>query len=200
MRWKWLLPAVCLFLTACAAASLNPTPTSLPVDSAPAVEPQFQSRGGGEPRTAGYWLLWNACAEDNKSETAAANGGRDAGWVILDDLLVDPGILVGELPVETCEQGIHLLQGMDLNGQQKAEDAAYALAYQLLSAQLNMAAGAEYCPAIDEAIQSSQLLLLSLDFDGTGDYLELLAEGDSSTLARNLVNQLAAYNIGELCR
>ena len=57
------------------------------------------------PRTAGYWLVWNACAEDNQADVARANGGREAGWLILDDLLAHPGILLGELAVETCERG-----------------------------------------------------------------------------------------------
>ena len=67
------------------------------------------STGGGEPRTAGYWLVWNACAEENKADVAVANGGREAGWILLDDLLADPGILLGDLAVEACEQGLRLL-------------------------------------------------------------------------------------------
>ncbi|MDF1597979.1 MAG: hypothetical protein P1T08_18035 [Acidimicrobiia bacterium] len=48
------------------------------------------SDDGGEPRSAAYWALWNTCAPDNRSELAAANGGREAGWVLVDDLLADP--------------------------------------------------------------------------------------------------------------
>lgn len=40
-------------------------------------------------------MVWNSCAEGNKADVAAANGGRAAGWIILDDLLADPGIQLG---------------------------------------------------------------------------------------------------------
>jgi hypothetical protein len=77
-----------------------PLPTQAPTNA-----PFVASDGGGEPRSAGHWLLWNSCAPGNRAATAAANGGRAAGWIILDDLLVDPGVLVGGYAVETCEQG-----------------------------------------------------------------------------------------------
>ena len=52
---------------------------------------------GGEPRTIGYWKNWNTCTGGNQANTAAANGGPDAGWYILDDLLNDPGFTIGVL-------------------------------------------------------------------------------------------------------
>jgi hypothetical protein len=44
----------------------------------------------GDPRTVGYEAVWNACAPDSRAEFVAANGGREAGWIIRDDLLTNP--------------------------------------------------------------------------------------------------------------
>jgi hypothetical protein len=131
---------------------------------------------------------------------AAANGGREAGWIILDDLLADPGMLVGHNAVETCKQGINLLDGMDAAGQAKVDDAAYELAAQLLVAQLNLAVGAEFCLAVQDAVQAGQLLLISIDFDGSGDYLGPGDASDDRQLALFLAGQLADYNHGALCQ
>ena len=212
--WRGLL-LICCLLAACGSPTAppataipvaptldapTPMPTAIPPSPAPTVDPFFASQGGGEPRTAGYWLLWNSCAEGNKAGVAAANGGRDAGWIILDDLLADPGILLGDLPVETCEQGIRLLQVQDLGGEDRSGDVAFELASRLLAAQLNLAAGAEYCPAVDQAVQAGQLLLLSLGFDGSGQPLGLDQASEDREIALFLVEQLGQYNAGSLCR
>jgi len=172
-----------------------PTPTI-----GPAQDPMLQSNGGGEPRSPAYWLIWNTCAEANQSETARANGGWEAGWIIMDDLLIDPGVLIGTLQIETCQQGVSLLQVKNLQGTEMKNDAAYALAAQLLAAQLNLATNSEYCPASDQAVSAAQLLLLALNFDGTKGYLgPPLANPDVST-AKTLAEQLVNYNNGTLCR
>jgi hypothetical protein len=137
----------------------SPSPTPLPPTPAPTADPFFASQGGGEPRTVGYWLLWNSCAEGNKADIARANGGRAAGWVILDDLLDDPGILLGAL-----------LRARDADGVERTGDVAYDLA-----AQLNLAVGAEFCPAI---------------FDGSGAYLYPGGRLDDRDLALALAEQL----------
>lgn len=200
---RWLL-LICWLLAACGAPTAppptsTPAPTTIPPTAAPTVDPFFASLGGGEPRTAGYWLLWNSCAEGNKAEVARANGGREAGWILLDDLLADPGILLGNLAVETCEQGLRLLQVQDLEGGDRSGEVVFELAAQLFVAQLNLAAGAEYCPAIDEVIRAGRLLLLSLGFDGTGEYLDPGGDSDDRDLAQLLAQQLAEYNVGSLC-
>ena len=117
----------------------------------------------------------------------------------MDDLLTSPGILMGELQVGTCQQGIDLLQAHNLTSVEMQSDAAYTLSAQLLTAQLNMAAGSEYCPASDQAVNQAQLLLIKVQFDGTGSYLgpPLLTE-DVET-ARALEEQLARFNTGALC-
>jgi hypothetical protein len=158
------------------------------------------SSNGGEPRTTGYWLLWNACADGNQAETAKANGGKQAGWIIMDDLLAEAGVLVGTLQIETCKQGVSLLQGRNLQGAEMKNDAAYTLAAQLLAAQLNLATGSEYCPASDQAVSQAQLLLLGLNFDGMGGYLGPPLAGSNIDKAKMLTEQLADYNSGVLCR
>jgi hypothetical protein len=199
MRKLWIgLLVIGWFLAACGAPT--PAPTALPPTAVPTVDPFFASLGGGEPRTAGYWLVWNACAEENEADVAAANGGRDAGWILLDDLLTDPGVLLGDLTVETCEQGIRLLQVQDLEGKNRSDELAFELAAQLLAAQLNLAAGAEYCPAVDEAVRAGQLLLLSLQFEGSGKVPGADLPSEDREVVLFLVEQLAEYNAGSLCR
>ena len=196
MTMKGRLISILLLLligAGCAGASA-PAPTS-----SPTADPYFTAQGAGEPRSAGYWLLWNSCAPDNRAETAAANGGREEGWIIMDDLLSDPGILLGELPVVDCPRGMQLLKTQDLEGGDRGDNAAYALARQLLAAQLNLAAGTEYCPAAEGAVQSAQLLLIAVGFDGLGVY----ANGLSSELAAAIppiTDLLRDFNSGGLCR
>ncbi len=81
----------------------------------------YASQGGGEPRSSGYWLLWNSCAPDNRSETAAANGGRAAGWYLVDDILADPGLMLGEHPLATCEAALTILEGSAGQGDQASQ-------------------------------------------------------------------------------
>jgi len=200
-RLKTLLAFLVLtmLMAACAAPQADSGPVE--VSTSPATpDPLYKSNGGGEPRSPGYWLIWNTCAEGNQAETARANGGREAGWILMDDLLANPGIMVGELAVETCDQGVNLLQARDMGRVEKKNDAAYALAAQLLTAQLNQAAGSEYCPASDQAISQAQLLLLELDFDGTGVYLGPPQANPDVDKAQALAEQLASYNSGQLCR
>ena len=202
-----------LLLIATLAACSASTPTAQAPTSTPKAEntshaatptdqndPFFQSTGGGEPRSTGYWLLWNSCAPDNKAEIAAANGGRQAGWIIVDDLLAAPGILLGELTIDSCQLAINLLQAQDSTGVDHSADTAYNLAAQLLAAQLNLAASAEYCPAVDEAVRAGQLLLIQQGFDASGGYFSVVENNQDRQAADFLVEQLVEYNAGSLCR
>ena len=201
-----LLLLLIAILAACSPSSpVTPSPTaSLPTTllptATPDVDPFFQSHGSGEPRSTGYWLLWNSCAPGNKAETAAANGGREAGWVILDDLLAAPGVLLGELTIDSCELAINLLQAQDSTGLDHSADVAYSLAAQLLAAQLNLAAGAEYCPAVDQAVRAGQLLLIKQGFNATGGYFSVVENSQDRQAADFLVEQLIEYKTGNLCR
>jgi hypothetical protein len=155
---------------------------------------------GGEPRTIGFWKNWNTCTGGNQHLTAASNGGPDAGWYILDDLLNDPGYTIGILQLggEDCEDAVNILDKREISGKNKkrANDGAYNLAAQLLAAQLNLSAGAETCQAVVDAVNSGQNLLAGISFDGTGNYLR---RGDDYELANTLAYTLDEYNNGNLC-
>ena len=201
---KFVSPIFINFLIiACTSSTVDIHPTLAAItmlpESTKESDPQFKSFGAGEPRSAGYWLIWNSCAENNQSETARANGGRTAGWIMMDDLLADPGILVGILKVETCQQGVNLLQIRNLQGIEMKNDVSYILAAQLLSAQLNLATGSKYCSASDQAVSKAQLLLLELNFDGIGSYLGPPRSDNKVENAQKLIEQLAQYNSGILC-
>jgi hypothetical protein len=145
-------------------------------------------------------MQWSTCGEDSRTDVAAANGGRAAGWFLLDDLLLDPGIGLGKLPLESCPQAVALLAEQTLNGEVRTQDAAYMLAAQLLTAALNLAAGTESCPAAEDAYNQAQLLLAELDFDGVGRFLGPPRASGNVDLAESLTTQLAQYNTGSLCR
>jgi hypothetical protein len=129
---------------------------------------------------------------------AAANGGRPAGWIIMDDLLADPGIQVGDYPVMTCEQGLALLQERNAAGVETGEPI-YGLAAALLAAELNLSAGAETCPIVEEAVLGGHLVLAGVGFDGRGDYIAA-ASGEMANAIPRLMELLIGYNSGELCR
>lgn len=166
----------------------------------PTVEPIYQSNGGGEPRTTLYWVNWSSCGDPNLVHMAAANGGRAAGWVLMDDTLIDPGILVGEIEITSCVQGVNLLQQRNFDGIELPNNGAFGLAAQILAAQINLAAGAESCIAVESAIKSGQLLLISLGFDGIKDFSGTPIVEKDTELITFLSNELALYNAGTLCR
>ncbi|MEJ2210683.1 MAG: hypothetical protein P8129_16820 [Anaerolineae bacterium] len=210
--------AVVLVLAACASSTGAPatstpepspipavqppplTPTPIPPDDAFSDLPDEAraARGGGQPRTAGYWALWNTCAPENRAEVAAANGGRQAGWILVDDLLADPGIQLGNYLVPACQEALALLQGRTADGEESG-DPIYGLAAVLLAAELNMRAGGETCPIAEEAAVGGHMVLDSAGFDGSGAYAAALSDEMAQAIPR-LVELLAGYNRGELCR
>jgi hypothetical protein len=156
-----------------------------------------QATRQGDPRPAAYWALWNTCAPDNRAEVAAANGGRASGWFLLDDLIANPGIQIGDYPVTSCEQGLTLLQGGNTSNK-NVDDSIFNLAAELLAAELNLNVGAETCPIAEEAVLGGHLVLTGIGFNGTGDYSAISDEFANAT--PRLVELLRSYNSGELCR
>ena len=152
------------------------------------------SHPGGEPRTIGYWKNWNKCTGGNQATTAAKNGGAAAGFFIVEDLLPQT---IGNFPVTTCQQAVKVLSKQDQSGTNKASDAAYALAAQLLATKFDLAAGAKTCTAVQDAVVSSQNLLVSINFTGSGSYLTKSSTNQTSAL--NLAATLDKYNNGKLC-
>jgi len=167
---------------------------------------------GGAPRTPGYWKNWNTCTTGGQAATAAANGGWQEGYWLLDDVL-DPtiggGIVWDDIQVDdfiftidSCELGVNILGAIDNeSGANRNSDAAYTLAKHLFAAQLNFAAGAETCTAATDAALAGETLLDSINFDGDGVFL---ASNDKRARAKYnealaLAKTLDLYNNGELC-
>ncbi len=205
-----LLLAASLLVAACGSPTpIPPTATATPTAVPPTPTPPDDAfsdlpdearvaRGAGQPRTAGYWALWNTCAPENRADVAAVNGGREAGWILVDDLLEDPGIQLGNYLVPACPEALALLQGRTATGEETS-DPIYGLAAALLAAELNMRAGSEICPIADEAALGGHLVLASANFAGTGEYASVLSDETASAIPR-LVELLQGYNRGELCR
>jgi hypothetical protein len=197
---RFLLAGLALLLTACAVPPASPAAQIKTEIPAATVDLLYQSNGGGEPRGTGYWLAWNTCVEGNQSAMAKANGGRAAGWTLLDDLLADPGILMGLEQVKTCEQAAAILQDQPAAGEDETHSAFYRLAAELLTAQLNLAVPAETCPAVEQAVQAGQLLLISAGYGGNESPLAPKDPVQDGQLADFLTDQLTEYNAGQLCR
>jgi hypothetical protein len=152
------------------------------------------SHPGGEPRTIGYWKNWNKCTTGNQAATAAKNGGAAAGVFIVEDLLPQT---IGKLTITTCAQAVKVLSKQDQSGKSMANDAAYELAAQLLAARFNLAAGAETCQAVQDAVVQAQALLYGIGWNGTGSYLTKSSANRTSALA--LAATLDNYNNGNVC-
>ena len=158
--------------------------------------------GEGGQRTPGYWKNWSSCTGGNQYEHATT-GDPDGEFWALDELLIEEyGITIGSLMLdggeEDCEDAVNILSNRDIEtGKNKAKDAAYRLARQLLAAQLNYAAGAGQCQEATDAIADAEALLVSIGFDGTGNYLR--PRDDEYEDAVDLAYTLDQYNNGLLC-
>jgi len=163
---------------------------------------------GGEPRTPGYWKNWNYCTGGGQADTADQNGGWQAGYWLLEDVL-DPdiggGIVWDDIlndsllfNITTCERAVSILDTRDfVTGKKRASDGAYTLAMHLLAAQMNFAAGAETCQEALNASLDAEELLDKHDFTGEGSYLS--SKDDDYAYALELAEILDQYNNGELC-
>lgn len=151
----------------------------------------------GQPRARAYWAVWNSCAPNNRAEQAAANGGRAAGWFLLDDLIANPGIQLGEHPVSTCAEGVALLQA-DKTGEE-LDDRVTGLAGALFAAELNLNAGAETCTIIEEVVVAAHILLTEIGFDGREVERSVISTEIDDAMPQ-ITQLLELYNRGELCR
>jgi hypothetical protein len=149
------------------------------------------SRPGGGTRTIGYWKNWNSYSHDGAFVARAAKTGNH----LADEYLP---ILIGDLSVDSAKIAWEILSKTALdNTKNSANDAAYALAAQLLAAKLNVAAGAAVPGWASTAITQAQTLLANADFNGTGEYWKggKNASANRAT-ALNLANILDHYNNG----
>lgn len=143
---------------------------------------------GVEPRTIGFWTNHASCSR--------SRGNQDP---VLDETLEgfdSGGVMIGSLFVDTCDEAVHLLSKEDLDGNGRADDAAYRLAAQLLGALLNKQAGAVVCSEADRAITEGLGILGDIGFDGTGP---TGASPEQNSRMSHLAEVLDRYNNGRLC-
>lgn len=194
-RVIWPLAPTLLVLACGGAGDSSPAAVEsalTPAPAGPASEPavlgeidpsERVSDGGAEPRSPAYWIMWSTCGESSKADVAAANGGRESGWVLLDDLLEMPGVALAGQQVSACEDAVVVLAGAE------SADVAVRLAAESLAAEINYASGAETCPAFDAALRVGRALVES---GADGPQLE--------TAAQETTELLATYNRGTLCQ
>jgi hypothetical protein len=168
---------------------------------------------GGEARTPGYWKNWNTCTGGNQQYTADKNASDkdgdgeitaydrvQSGWALLNDLLPiqwvemdDEGQPVPDacqLEFTTCEEAKLILDNRDLDGIVRSSDPAYNLAKHLMTYQLNQGAGAYLCPSMLPLEVEAVNVLMSLCFDGHGEYLKKTNKPTLRQMA-NRANELA---------
>jgi hypothetical protein len=178
----------------------------------------------GQPRSPRYWTKWNRCTVSNRDDKADENavraglppgqGWRVGFWLLEDVLnpLVGGGIRWDDIqsdtlqvPIETCEEAVEILEWRQVKVNGKVGDgriflldSARKLARQLLAAQLNVGARACTTPAVLQAITQAETLLDGINFDGTRATIYPLSGAQIlQTLA--LRNTLAKYNWGFYC-
>jgi hypothetical protein len=154
------------------------------------------SNGGPNPRSPEYWIAWSTCGAGSQAATAAANGGRAAGWILVDDLLVDPGIALGDHAVPTCAEAVRVLTGAPL-GLATDSDAA-ALAREVITAVLNLLAGAETCEGAEAAVAVGQSLLATIGYGQAST--ERQPGSRERALIAEATTTLVEYSRGTLCR
>ena len=70
---------------------------------------------------------------------------------------------------------------------------------QLLAARFNLAAGAETCAAVQQAVVEGQTLLDGISFSGSGDHLGSKSKDPRRAQALSVAANLDRYNNGTLC-
>lgn len=192
----WALAPALLLLACVNAGDASPVGVETAVAASPTgaapepavlgeIDPSDRvSDGAAEPRSPAYWVMWSTCGEGSKADVAAANGGREAGWVLLDDLLEVPGVALAGQQVSACKDAVVVLAGAE------SADIAVRLAAESLAAEVNYASGAETCPAFDAVLRVARVLLSEAGF----------ADPQIETTARETTDLLATYNRGTLCQ
>jgi hypothetical protein len=160
--------------------------------------------GGGEdpppsnatPLTISEWRNHESCGATatNRKGPAASSGGS-LELYLPNHPDVFPLGLIAEMD---CEQATRILWRQDFQGDNRANDAAYTLAAQLLAARLNKAAGAPVPECVAETMSASQDLLGELPqgvaFTGTGEYLGPKSNKGLRAAATTLAEVLTLYN------
>jgi hypothetical protein len=137
---------------------------------------------GGQARTIGFWKNWASCS-----------GSRGNQAPVLDQTLaLSGGVLIGDLLVDTCAEAVAILNKTTVTTKKKmASDPAFNLAAQLLAAKLSILAGAGVSPCAAQAVNSAQVLLSQIDFNGV---THLRMSATQVAQANNLESILNLYN------
>ena len=153
---------------------------------------------GGDPRTPGYWKNWSSCSDGGQYAKTTDDVDPLNEFVSLDEVLTSPGVTWNGFIIDSCELAVSILDQRDFEtGRKRASDAAYTLAMHLLAAELNFGAGAETCPAAQDAALAARTLLVDIGFDATGKYLR--PKNAEYQQALDLAYTLDQYNNGLLC-
>ena len=170
---------------------MNESPPSQPSTT----EATLVAAGEAEPRSAQYWIRWSTCGEDSRADQAAANGGRANGFVLIDDLLEEPGLSIGEYRVATCDRAVDLLLVAE---DPSSSDQVTLLAADVLLTELNLSVGSKGCDAVEGAVSAGHMLLASIGYDaGTSSPSELSVSEEESV--RRIIEMLGRYKANDLC-
>ncbi|MEY4361985.1 MAG: hypothetical protein RL391_1291 [Actinomycetota bacterium] len=193
------------------------TDFEFPSEATMLIEVDNQTPTGGAPRSPGYWKNWTELGKGHQALTAAANGGWENGFWLLDDVLdqsIGGGVrwddimsdsfpsfwLVPEQAVEILQMRVVTIDGKVGNGKVMASDPLRQLARNLLAAQLNLGAGACFTSAVITAVENAEALLDKYDFDGKATTAYPIGKkGSDASLARTLSGYLDGYNNGLVC-
>jgi hypothetical protein len=134
---------------------------------------------GGDNRTIGYWRNHASCSKSGGRQYDRLVGQGDEDKTLDYYLSGAPSSALyplGDITSLTCQEAVNLVSKRDkTTGQIRANDAAYALASQLIAAKINTAInGAPSC--VQSYLAAAQTLLGAsapngIDFTGTGSYL-----------------------------
>jgi hypothetical protein len=123
--------------------------------------PEPSPPGLEAPLGMGSWRKAASCESAN-----AQSGGS-----ILAAVLSVSTLTVGDLGGLSCTDIARLLSKQDRDGHNRASDAAYNLASQLVAAKLNQLAGAPVPECVASAMGAADQLFREIGFVGRGDYL-----------------------------
>jgi hypothetical protein len=164
------------------------------VQEATSVPPAEDPTSSWTPRGLGYWKNSGKCLKSQGQVTGIAD--EDQVRTLESQLLGGSNVYpVGSITGLTCQEAARLLGKMDLAGTNRANDAAYNLAANLLAAKLNKAAGAFVAPCVANDMDTAQNLLVQLGFTGTGSYLgPATSQREVRTTALRLGGTLGQFN------
>lgn len=148
------------------------------------------------PLTMAEWRTRASC-----STPATARRGRAAGSSTTLEFYLSnyPAIFpLGLITSMDCDQATRILFRHDFDGTNRANDAAFTLAAQLLVTRLNQAAGAAVPSCVADVMSAAQDLLgnppSGIGFTGTGAYLGPKSDKQRRATATALALVLTRYN------